>query len=60
MDSEDHYSRAEGHCIVVAETPVKYKDTAGGRDFYAEIKMEPFGKLESGSNALKRLCRALT
>lgn len=36
----DHYGRAEGHCIVVSETPVKSKHTASGRDFYAEIKME--------------------
>lgn len=36
----DHYGRAEGHCIVVSQTPVKSKNTASGRDFYAEIKME--------------------
>jgi len=36
----DHYGRAEGHCIVISETPVKSKTTANGRDFYAEIKME--------------------
>eukprot|EP00435_Cladocopium_sp_Y103_P005519 s170_g1.t2 len=39
----DHYGRAEGHCIVVSETPVKSKHTASGRDFYAEIKMESLG-----------------
>ena len=32
---------------MVAETPVKYKDTAGGRDFYAEIKMEPVGRMRT-------------
>lgn len=41
--NEDHYGRAEGHCIVVSQSPVKSKNTASGRDFYAEIKMESLG-----------------
>ncbi|CAK9109422.1 unnamed protein product [Durusdinium trenchii] len=39
---KDHYSRAEGHCIVVSDDPVQSKEGPGGRDYYAEIKMEWF------------------
>ncbi|CAJ1401557.1 unnamed protein product [Effrenium voratum] len=36
----DHYSRPEGHCIVVSETPIASAAGPKGADFYAEIKIE--------------------
>ena len=37
---EDHYTRPEGHCIVVSDGPIAMADRGGSRDYYTEVKIE--------------------
>ena len=36
----DHYTRPEGHCIVVSDGPIAMADRGGSRDYYTEVKIE--------------------
>ncbi|CAE7780802.1 unnamed protein product, partial [Symbiodinium pilosum] len=36
----DHYSRPEGHCIVVSDGPIAVAERGSSRDYYAEVKIE--------------------
>ncbi|CAE7578666.1 unnamed protein product [Symbiodinium sp. CCMP2592] len=36
----DHYTRPEGHCIVVSDGPIAMANRGGSRDYYTEVKIE--------------------
>lgn len=54
----DHYTRPEGHCIVVSDGPIAMADRGGSRDYYTEVKIE--SDVDSWSSGLDmgvtRLC----